>query len=139
MKIITIEQNTDRKGIDTSDPNWKHNAYSHILTFLTTLKSGCIIAEWSRKEQKAVWNYAKETSYSLKPEKYSGEIFVQDNLSCFRMILAALGSAIIDNAYIGGGTFKIQFSNEKKESKLYAMIFANEKDLGYWIKLQVTE
>ena len=137
LKIIEIEKIKTLDDIDNDGPNWKRDTAYYILTSLSTLSSGCIVAEWSRTTSNVVWFYSTEPCFSLKPENIEGEILIQKDISCFRMLLAALGFETVGQAYLGAGTFKVRFKNECEDSKLLAIIFSNDQGLGYWIKLQV--
>jgi hypothetical protein len=139
LKIIEIEKIKTLDDIDNDGTNWKRDTAFYILTTIANLSSGCIVAEWSRTTNNAVWFYSTEPCFSLKPENFEGGILIQEDISCFRMLLAALGFESVGQTYLGAGTFKVRFKNEYEESKLLAIIFSNEQGLGYWIKLQVIE
>ena len=139
MKIVEIEKIEKLDDVDSSGPYWKRDTASYILTYLAMMSSGCIVAEWSKAMGNSKWFYSKEPCFSLKPEKYDGEIIVQKDISSFRMLLAGLGSATIEETYLGAGTFKVRFKNECDSSKLMAIVFSNEQSLGYWIKLHIIE
>jgi hypothetical protein len=137
LKIVTIEKTDKPDCLDISHPNWKQDTCYYILTYLASMPSGCITAEWSRANHEVIWNYMTRPCYLLKPDSTEGQILVHKDVSQFRMILAAWGNATLDDTYIGAGTFRIKFKDETEDDKLYAIIFGNERGIGYWIQLRV--
>jgi hypothetical protein len=104
---------------------------------LSSVSSGEVFAEWSEGEKEAVWQYASERSSCLRPPKVEKQLFKQDELSCFRSVIARIGNAAIDDTYLGAGVFKIRFAGKLEGNKRFAAFLVNDREVGYLIKLQV--
>lgn len=134
MKFIIIDKTPTIEMEDKTNPLWRSHQISFILTFLSSLEYGCIFAEWAENQSRAIWEYTSKLPCHIKMES-EGQIFVLDNLSLFRMLLARLGIITVNNSYIGAGTFSLRFREEPVNKKFYAAYLANTSELGYWIKL----
>ena len=137
MKTIEIEKIETLNDIDCDDAHWKFDIVNYILTSLTALPSGCIMAEWLPMASHVTWFYTTTPYISLKPESFEGEILTIDNIIDFRIILGALGMTTLEEGYLGAGTFKVRFKNECEDSKFLAIVFSNKRETGHWIKLYV--
>jgi hypothetical protein len=138
MNVVgDVKRVTSLDCISDSTAYWQHSYCHYIFTFLSSVSSGEVFAEWSEGKKQAIWHYASEKSSCLRPPKIEKQLFKQNDLSCFRSIIARIGNAAIDDTYLGAGVFKIRFEGELEGNKRFAAFMANSREVGYWIKLQV--
>ena len=137
MKSVSITKIEHLPDITFGHSDATIRACYFILTRLALTKTGAIFAKWSKDDDFVAWKFSENTAFIFDIPDRAAEILRVPNPSVFRSMLARIGSASVGEVYLGAGIFDITFEDKTQLDNRFAIIFSNEKQTGYWIKLQV--
>ena len=137
MKSVSITKIEQLPDITFGHSDATIRACYFILTRLALTKTGAIFAKWSKDDDFVAWKFSENTAFIFDIPDRAAEILRVPNPSVFRSMLARIGSASVGEVYLGAGIFDITFEDKNQLDHRFAIIFSNERQTGYWIKLQV--
>lgn len=136
MKAINIPKIERLPELTFEHSDTINRACYFILTRLALAGTGAIFAEWTRGINSVAWKFVDDRTFMFEAPKNAPEILRVPSLAVFRSMLARLGFASTGETYLGAGIFDIYFEPGKPLDTRFAIVFSNEKQTGYWIKLQ---
>jgi hypothetical protein len=136
VKTIEIPKIDQFSDINFEHSSMRNRACYFLLTCLALAKTGAIFAKWKKDDSSVSWRFSEDSTFIFEtPEKHS-EILRVPSVGVFRSMLARLGNASIGEVYLGAGIFDIVFEDKQPLDNRFVIVFSNERQTGYWIKLQ---
>jgi len=103
-----------------------------VLTRLASCDAGAIFAKWTKGDNSVTWRFTPQVDFLFEVPQDTTKILQIDDQAVFSSMLARIGFGITGETYLGAGTCE----GEPIRPNRFATVFSNQKQTGYWIKLQ---
>ena len=138
LRSVEIERLDKLDDRVFEQPGFKFLVCRYILTQLALMRSGCIVAKLTDADEPVRWLISHAPAEDFWPASVDGELLAH-KAGYLGSLLAGLGWPTVREVYSGAGPFLLSFKGGYTEKFRRGIMFANERHVGYWIKLYVIE
>lgn len=137
MKCVQISRTETVPDLSEGASGAINQFCAFLLTNLASMGEGSVFGVWDEASNRGVWKASRQRGLIFQLPNDTTEILSIRHKATFRSVLSKLGRALVDDTYLGGGTFQIRIDNEPQSAKIYAVMFSNLSPTGFGAKLQV--
>jgi hypothetical protein len=132
MKIITVPRISSPPDLSSGETHGIRKAYLFLLTQLASKDRGCLVGFWNTESGLGLWKLSEENGLIFGLPS-TGTLDLQGKeKSVFRSILARLGNALVDETYLGAGTFQVSLRRRAPDHEAIRLDVFKHRTKRFW-------